>query len=56
MAQMVCTPEVGANIARIFTISAVFTSAAMFAIVRWRAPIRTAIKKGVATTRRRLVV
>lgn len=56
MVQLVCTPEVGANIAHMFGVSAVFTSVAMFAIVRWRTPIRAAIKKGVATTRRRFVV
>ncbi|MFX1767963.1 hypothetical protein PWP93_36450 [Paraburkholderia sp. A1RI-2L] len=55
MVQLVCTPAVGANIARMFGISAVFASVVMFSIVRWRAPIRVAIKKGVATTRRRFV-
>ncbi|WP_434716390.1 hypothetical protein [Paraburkholderia sp. A3RO-2L] len=55
MVQLVCTPEVGANIARMFGISAIFTLLAMFSIVRWRAPIRAAIKTGVTTTRRRFV-
>jgi hypothetical protein len=51
MHHLVCTPEVAANLALSFGISAVVAVVVVASVLRWRSNIKDAIEKGVARAR-----
>lgn len=51
MNQLVCTPDVGANLIQMFSISGAAAVTVTFAVLRGRRMIKTAILRGVARAR-----
>lgn len=52
MHQLVCRPEVGANLLQMYAVSGVFAIVVTASIVHWRVRIKQAIKRGVEHSKR----